>query len=82
MAARALRLLLFALPGYATFEISRRWLQAQAIISLPTAILLLISPLNATLSYLFICGPKPFQLGFMGAPMSTVISFNLMGFSS
>ncbi|PLW25978.1 hypothetical protein PCANC_22889 [Puccinia coronata f. sp. avenae] len=82
MAARALRLLLFALPGYATFEISRRWLQAQAIISLPTAILLLISPLNAILSYLFICGPKPFQLGFMGAPMSTVISFNLMGFSS
>ncbi|OAV89796.1 hypothetical protein PTTG_28569 [Puccinia triticina 1-1 BBBD Race 1] len=81
MAARSLRVLVFALPGYAAFEISRRWLQAQGIIYPPTCILLLVSPLNALLSYLFVWGPEPFQLGFIGAPVATVISFSLMGFS-
>ncbi|KAI7943062.1 hypothetical protein MJO29_012906, partial [Puccinia striiformis f. sp. tritici] len=81
MAACSLRMLLWSLPGYATFEISRRWLQAQAIIYPPTCILLLVSPLNAILSYLFIWGPESLQLGFIGAPVATVISFNLMGLS-
>lgn len=81
MAAQALRILLFALPGYALFETSRRWLQAQAIISIPTIILLLVSPLNALLSYLLIVD-GPLHLGFLGAPIATVFSFNLMGLSS
>lgn len=81
MAAQALRILLFALPGYALFETSRRWLQAQAITSIPTIILLVVSPLNALLSYLLIID-GPFNLGFLGAPIVTVFSFNLTGLSS
>lgn len=74
-----LRVLSFGLPGYAVFEVTRRWLQAQQLMYPPTLVVFFVAPLNALLSYFLVWGPEPYRLGFLGAPAATAFSFNLMG---
>lgn len=69
------RFLLLLLPGglgYVYFECVKKYLQAQGIYSAGTYTLLISSPLNAALNYVFI-----YKLGFGldGAPLATGISY-------
>ncbi|EGF99014.1 uncharacterized protein MELLADRAFT_45832 [Melampsora larici-populina 98AG31] len=78
-ASSYLRVLSFGLPGYAIFEVTRRWLQAQQLMLPPTLVVFIVAPINAILSYLLVWGPAPYGIGFLGAPAATAFSFNLMG---
>ncbi|UZJ53193.1 hypothetical protein CBS101457_002513 [Exobasidium rhododendri] len=73
-----LQILAIGLPAYAGFEICRRYLQAQGLFHAPTVVLLFVSPLNAFLNWLLVWGPDSVRLGFIGAPIASVISTWLM----
>lgn len=78
LASLYLRILVLGLPGYACFEICRRYLQAQGLMHAPTVVLFVASPLNAVLNYLLVWGPPSVRLGFIGAPIASVVSTWLM----
>ncbi|TFY73399.1 hypothetical protein EWM64_g10613, partial [Hericium alpestre] len=48
----------------------------------PTRLIVGVAPFNALLNYLLVWGPPPFGVGFIGAPIATAISFNLLALSS
>ncbi|KAH7360183.1 mate-domain-containing protein [Rhexocercosporidium sp. MPI-PUGE-AT-0058] len=58
--------------GYVYFESMKKYLQAQEIMRPGTYVLLLTSPLNAGLNYLFV---YTFHMGLLGAPFATGISY-------
>ncbi|KAL1971328.1 hypothetical protein VTN77DRAFT_280 [Rasamsonia byssochlamydoides] len=58
--------------GYIYFEAMKKYLQAQEIMRPGTYVLLLTSPINAGLNYLF-C--YTFKIGLLGAPLATSISY-------
>jgi MATE family multidrug resistance protein len=70
--ARFLQLLLPGGLGYIWFESMKKYLQAQEIYRPGTYALLITSPLNALLNYLFI---YKFKFGLDGAPIATGISY-------
>ncbi|KZT39453.1 MATE efflux family protein [Sistotremastrum suecicum HHB10207 ss-3] len=70
------------LPAYAFNNISRRYFQSQGLFTLPTRIIIVVSPINVLMNYLLVWGPPAFRLGFIGAPISTAISFNLISILS
>lgn len=74
LAGLYLRILCAGLPGYAGFEICRRYLQAQGLFHAPTVVLLFVSPFNALLNWLLVYGPEPIRIGFIGAPIASVVS--------
>lgn len=61
LAGQYLKVLSFGLPGYAVFEVARRWLQAQGLMSPPTIVVALVAPTNVLLNYLLVWLP-PRQL--------------------
>lgn len=67
-----LRLLLPGGLGYIWFECMKKFLQTQQIYRPGTYALLITSPLNALLNYLFI---YTFKFGLYGAPIATGISY-------
>lgn len=69
-----LRVMLPGVPAYAGFEVCRRYLQAQGLMSASTVVLLFVSPLNALMNYLLVWGPESIRLGFVGAPLASAIS--------
>jgi len=73
-----LRWSLPGLPAYAFNNISRRYFQSQGLFTVPARIGMIIAPFNALLNYLLVWGPEPIRLGFIGAPIATAISMNLM----
>ena len=54
LAGRYLKIVLIGAPGYATFEATKRYLQAQGIFSASLYVLLICAPLNALLNWLFV----------------------------
>ncbi|KAF7898151.1 hypothetical protein EAF00_004597 [Botryotinia globosa] len=58
--------------GYIYFEAMKKYLQAQEIMRPGTYVLLITSPLSAGLNYLFI---HTFNLGLIGAPLATGLSY-------
>ncbi|KAI8986779.1 MATE efflux family protein [Trametes punicea] len=82
LAAVYLRYAAIGLPAYAFNSISRRYFQSQGLFTVPTRIILGVAPVNAALNYLLVWGPKPFRLGFIGAPVATAVSFNLISIMS
>ncbi|KAG1729558.1 mate-domain-containing protein [Suillus lakei] len=70
------------LPAYAFNCISRRYFQSQGLFVVPTRMILAVSPINAVLNYVLVWGPEPVRIGFIGAPIATAISFNLISISS
>ncbi|KAI5860783.1 MATE efflux family protein [Durotheca rogersii] len=70
--SKFLRILIPGGLGYVWFESMKKYLQAQAIYRPGTYVLLITSPLNALLNYLFV---YPFGLGLYGAPLATGISY-------
>ncbi|KAF9476807.1 MATE efflux family protein [Pholiota conissans] len=82
LAAIYLRWVSLGLPAYAFNCISRRYFQSQGLFAVPTRIVFIVAPANAALNYLLVWGPAPIRLGFIGAPIATAISFNLIAFLS
>ncbi|KAI0284705.1 MATE efflux family protein [Russula aff. rugulosa BPL654] len=82
LAAIYLKYASIGLPAYAFNAISRRYFQSQGLFAVPTQIILVVAPINAILNYLLVWGPEPIALGFIGAPLATAISFNLISISS
>lgn len=82
LAGLYLRWFSWSLPGQALSIILRRFYQAQGLMHIPTIIMLVIAPLNAVLCWLLVWGPEPVNLGFIGAPIASSISFNLMALIS
>ncbi|KAI5475354.1 hypothetical protein MNV49_001585 [Pseudohyphozyma bogoriensis] len=77
LAGLYLKVVSFGLPGSGYFECLRRWLQAQGLMHVPTILLCFVAPLNMLLSYTLVWS-KPFGMGYIGAPIATCISMNLM----
>ncbi|KAG8682231.1 hypothetical protein FRC08_015099 [Ceratobasidium sp. 394] len=73
-----LRWFALSLPGQTITIISRRYFQAQGLMHIPTIIMLVISPLNVLFNYLLVWGPKPINIGFIGAPIASSASYTLM----
>ncbi|TFK41570.1 MATE efflux family protein [Crucibulum laeve] len=82
LAAVYLRWVSLGLPAYAFNCISRRYFQSQGLFAVPTRIIFIVAPINAILNYLLVWGPAPIRLGFIGAPIATAISFNLVSVMS
>ena len=58
--------------GYIFFECMKKYLQSQGIMRPGTYVLLITSPVNAGLNYLFV---HTMELGLLGAPFATSISY-------
>ncbi|OKL58904.1 putative transporter [Talaromyces atroroseus] len=58
--------------GYIYFECMKKYLQAQGIMNPGTYVLMITSPVNAGLNYVF---TYTFQIGLLGAPIATSISY-------
>ncbi|EKM56871.1 uncharacterized protein PHACADRAFT_91175, partial [Phanerochaete carnosa HHB-10118-sp] len=82
LAATYLKFAVLGLPAYTFNAISRRYFQSQGLFTVPTRIIICIAPINAFFNYLLVWGPKPIRLGFIGAPIATAISFNLISLCS
>ncbi|KAH7345733.1 multidrug/Oligosaccharidyl-lipid/Polysaccharide flippase [Rhizoctonia solani] len=78
LAGLYLRWFSWSLPGQAISIIMRRFYQAQGLVHIPTVIMVVIAPINALLCWLLVWGPGPLNAGFIGAPIASTISFNLM----
>lgn len=49
---------------------------------MPTNVILVVAPINAFLNWLLVWGPEPVRLGFVGAPIASALSFNLISAAS
>ncbi|QSZ34178.1 hypothetical protein DSL72_005767 [Monilinia vaccinii-corymbosi] len=75
LAGLYLRVLLLGAPGFALFEASKRFVQAQGLFSATTYVLLICAPLNAFMNWWFVW---KFQWGFIGAPIAVAVTDNLL----
>lgn len=75
LAGRYLKVLILGAPGYALFESSKRFVQAQGRFSATMYVLFIAAPLNIFLHWLFVW---QFQWGFIGCPIAVVITESLM----
>lgn len=73
LASRYLQVLAFGLPGFLVFENLKHFLQSQGIFHASTYVLVFCAPLNALLNYVLVWD-KHIGLGFLGAPLSVVIT--------
>lgn len=73
LAAGYLRVLVMGVPGYILFENAKHFLQAQGIFHASTYVLTVFAPINALLNYLLVWHPVV-GIGFLGAPLSVVIT--------
>ncbi|CAE6415869.1 unnamed protein product [Rhizoctonia solani] len=65
LAGEYLRWFSLSLPGQAISIIMRRFYQAQGLAHIPTAIMVVIAPINALLCWLLVWGPRPLNAGFI-----------------
>ena len=75
LAGSYLRILLAGAPGYAIFEAGKRFTQAQGLFNASLFVLIIATPINMILSYVFV-----FVIGWglTGAALATVISNTLL----
>lgn len=69
-----LRILILGGPPYILFENGKRFLQAQGIFDAGTYILFITAPINVFLNWLLVYS-ESFGLGYVGAPIASVINF-------
>lgn len=84
-ASQYLQVLAFGIPGFIIFENLKHFLQSQGIFHASTYVLLFCAPLNALMNYVLVWD-KRVGLGFVGAPLSVVITnwvmcFLLLGYT-
>ncbi|EJD04959.1 multidrug/Oligosaccharidyl-lipid/Polysaccharide flippase [Fomitiporia mediterranea MF3/22] len=82
LAGLYLRWALLGLPAYIFNQVSRRYFQSQGLFTVPTRVTMVVAPINAILNYSLVWGPESIRLGFIGAPIATSISFNLIAIFS
>ncbi|KAL1901161.1 hypothetical protein Cpir12675_000650 [Ceratocystis pirilliformis] len=75
LAGQYLRILIIGGPAAAIWEAGKRFVQSQGIFHATTYILLVVAPLNICLNYLFVWH---LGWGFIGAPISIVITQNML----
>ncbi|KAL8930956.1 MAG: hypothetical protein Q9208_000057 [Pyrenodesmia sp. 3 TL-2023] len=75
LAGQYLKVILIGAPGYACFEATKRYLQAQGLFSASLYVLLICAPLNAFMNWLFVWR---FRWGFVGAPIAVAVTDNLL----
>ncbi|KAI4191090.1 MAG: hypothetical protein LQ346_004801 [Caloplaca aetnensis] len=75
LAGQYLRIILIGAPGYACFEATKRYLQAQGLFSASLYVLLICAPLNAFMNWLFVWR---LGWGFVGAPIAVAVIDNLL----
>ncbi|KAF9059683.1 mate-domain-containing protein [Rhodocollybia butyracea] len=86
LAGQYLAMLSFGIPAFAFNTIAKRYFQAQGLFTVPTKIGTVVAGLNILLTGLLVYYPRPLpqalapylHLGFVGAPLSTAISYNLV----
>ncbi|CAK7268855.1 hypothetical protein SEPCBS119000_003273 [Sporothrix epigloea] len=71
LAGLYLRVLVFSMPASAVFECSKRYMQAQGLFTANTYVLFTVAPINILLNWFFVW---KLELGFIGAPISAVIT--------
>ncbi|KAI0487227.1 MATE efflux family protein [Xylaria cf. heliscus] len=74
MAGTFLRVSIIGMPGYASFEALKRFLQAQGDFKAAMCILVVCTPVNALLSWLF---AFKLEMGLAGAALGTALTNNL-----
>lgn len=72
-----LRIMIGGGPAYIFFECFKRFLQSQGIFEAGTGVLFISAPVNIFLSY-FLVWNLEYGIGFIGAPIATVINFWIM----
>lgn len=77
LTSQFLRIMIIGGPAYIFFECGKRFLQAQGIFEAGTVILFVSAPLNIFISW-FLVWNKTYGIGFVGAPIATVINFYFM----
>ncbi len=75
LAGLYLKIILIGAPGYALFESSKRYLQAQGLFSASLYVLIPCSILNILMNWLFVW---QFRWGFVGAPIAVAVTDNLL----
>ncbi|KAH7081038.1 mate-domain-containing protein [Paraphoma chrysanthemicola] len=75
LAGRYLSILLAGAPGYAIFEAGKRFTQAQGLFNASLFVLLIATPINVLLNYLFVFVLK---WDLVSAALATVLSHNLL----
>ncbi|PSN74874.1 MATE efflux family protein [Corynespora cassiicola Philippines] len=75
MAGHYLRILLAGAPGYAIFEAGKRYTQAQGLFNASLFVLLLTTPINVLLNYIFVF---VLEWDLTGAALATVLSNTLL----
>lgn len=78
MAAQYLYVLTLALPAFGAFEIIRRYLQALGLFHAPTIAVGVASAFNVPAQILLVYGPDKVRMGFIGAPVASVLSYYVM----
>ncbi|KAJ7852118.1 hypothetical protein B0H13DRAFT_2359721 [Mycena leptocephala] len=63
-------------------DISDPKLECARLFTVPTVIIITVAPINALLNWLLVFGPTPIRLGYIGAPIATAVSFNLVSLLS
>lgn len=75
LAGMYLKIYLLGVPAFIVFEGGKRFVQAQGLFQATTYVLLIAAPLNAFMNWFFVWH---LGLGFVGAPISVVITQNLL----
>jgi MATE family multidrug resistance protein len=78
LAADYLKIMSLAMPAVAAYECLRRYLQSCGKMIGPALGFALASPLSIFLNWLLVHGPDKYRLGFLGAPVATVIAYNFV----
>lgn len=77
MAAKYMRVMILAMPGFTLFECGKRFLQSQGIFHASTIVLVACAPLNVILTYTLVWN-KHIGMGFLGAPYAVALTNTLM----
>ncbi|KAK2613604.1 hypothetical protein N8I77_000508 [Diaporthe amygdali] len=75
LAGMYLKIYLLGVPAFIVFEGGKRFVQAQGLFQATTYVLLIAAPLNVFFNWFFVWH---LELGFIGAPISVVITQNLL----
>lgn len=75
LAGMYLKIYLLGVPAFIVFEGGKRFVQAQGLFQATTYVLLIAAPLNVFFNWFFVWH---LGLGFVGAPISIVITQNLL----
>ncbi|ROW05328.1 hypothetical protein VSDG_00097 [Cytospora chrysosperma] len=75
LAGTYLKIYLLAVPAFIIFEGGKRFVQAQGLFQATTYVLVVAAPINVFLNWFFVWY---LELGFIGAPISVVITQNLL----